>query len=137
MCEVKDFGHKRDETRQNFVKTESLWPKKLCWLLLSLSALSNVDCKILVLFRLIWNFKVLNLAMAKVKKVSIFSYLKHSSLFYRAKVKPLLHWQSLPTCHQQKIALTMTQVSLSHTYLGSFDSITTCITASMANRWQG
>ncbi len=28
MCEAKDFGHKRDEMRQNFVKTESLGLRK-------------------------------------------------------------------------------------------------------------
>jgi hypothetical protein len=32
--------------------------------------LSKVDCKILVLFGLIQNFKILDLAMAKVKKVT-------------------------------------------------------------------
>jgi hypothetical protein len=37
--------------------------------LLSLSVLSKVDCKISVSFEQIRNFKVLNLAMVKVKKV--------------------------------------------------------------------
>ncbi len=43
----------------------------LCWLSLSLSVISKVDHKILVSFRLIQNFEVSNLAMAKVKKVNI------------------------------------------------------------------
>ncbi len=30
MHEAKDFGHKRDKTRQNFVKTESWGAKNLC-----------------------------------------------------------------------------------------------------------
>jgi hypothetical protein len=37
--------------------------------------LSKVDCKILVLFRLIQNFQISDLAMVKVKKVDItFTY---------------------------------------------------------------
>ncbi len=28
MCEAKDFSHKRDRMRQNFVKTDSLRPRK-------------------------------------------------------------------------------------------------------------
>jgi hypothetical protein len=43
----------------------------LCRLSVSLSVLSKVDCKILVLFEQNPNLEVSNLAMAKVKKVSI------------------------------------------------------------------
>ncbi len=43
----------------------------LCWLLVLLSVLLKDDCKISVLFEQIQNFKILNLAMAKVKKVNI------------------------------------------------------------------
>ncbi len=47
----------------------------LCWLSLLisllLSVLSKVDYKILVTFGLIWNFKILGLAMVKVKKLNI------------------------------------------------------------------
>ena len=39
--------------------------------LVSLLVLLKDDCKILVLFEQIQNFEVLNLAMAKVKKVNI------------------------------------------------------------------
>ncbi len=30
-CEASDFGHKRDDTVQNFVKTESFRPRKTSW----------------------------------------------------------------------------------------------------------
>jgi hypothetical protein len=43
----------------------SLWTFCFCFLVLS-----KVDCKISVSFGQIWNSKVLNLAMAKVKKVN-------------------------------------------------------------------
>ncbi len=43
----------------------------LCWLSVSLSVLSKVDCKFLVSFEQIQNFKVSSLAMAKVKKVNM------------------------------------------------------------------
>ncbi len=31
FCEAKDFGPKRDETRQNFAQTESLGPRQPSW----------------------------------------------------------------------------------------------------------
>ena len=30
-CEASDFGHKRDDTVRNFVKTESFRPRKTSW----------------------------------------------------------------------------------------------------------
>jgi hypothetical protein len=30
-CEALDFGHKRDDTVRNFVKTESFRPRKTSW----------------------------------------------------------------------------------------------------------
>jgi hypothetical protein len=62
LCETKNFVQKQNEIRQNF-----------CYLLLSLllSLLLKVDRKILVSFRQIQNFEILDLAMAKVEKVNI------------------------------------------------------------------
>jgi hypothetical protein len=57
--------HETNKISQNFLGII------LCWLLLSISVLLKVERKISVLFRLILNFKVSNLAMAKVKKVNI------------------------------------------------------------------
>ncbi len=31
LCETSDFGHKPDNTVQNFVKTESFRPRKTSW----------------------------------------------------------------------------------------------------------
>ncbi len=53
------------------------------------SKLSKVDCKILVLFRLIQNFKIWDLAMAKVKKNQYSSYLLFSPNGHRRNIKKL------------------------------------------------
>jgi hypothetical protein len=60
-------------------------------LLLSLSMLLKVDRKISVSFRLVGNFKVLDLAMAKVKKVNFAVTYSHPSLMFQRKVVAFLN----------------------------------------------
>ncbi len=74
ICVKLNFGHKWDKI---LLKMKDWGLRKLdcCEVLsglsVSLLVLSTDDCKISVLFKPIWNLKVLSLAMARVKRVKI------------------------------------------------------------------
>ncbi len=90
--------HETNESSQNFLDII------LCfhWVEMYLAAFTfhdlKVDCKISVSFRMLWNFKVLNLAMVKVKKVNKYTVTywkgllaKNTNLSGPSNVK-ILYW---------------------------------------------
>jgi hypothetical protein len=68
LYRAKDFNHEEDEMVQIFVKTTSFCNEQL---LLSLSVILKVYCKILVSLAQVQNLSILDLAMAKIEKVNI------------------------------------------------------------------